>query len=208
VTTHIASPGGSGSTTWLAWLPGTAIGVIGIALACWQHVVSRRDHKSDREEDRDLWLKSEENREKIAKREAWRPEYEDIRKLLDRAQKCYFSIRDHGPYTSAGFGKLEVQTICLDCETLAKRVAASLSDGLIQLKRKFELLEQNAISDETNPVREDLGRTKLQERAARDLDEQITSLWHVLNEEWGSLPAVRLDQSTEEPHDIFVVRAP
>jgi hypothetical protein len=189
---HIASTGGSGGASWLPSVLGAIVGAIGIAAAWWQHAILRRDRSMDRQEEQARWAKTEENDAKIAKREKWRSEYEDIRKLLDRAQKCYFSIRDHGPYTATRLSKLEVQTICLDCETLAKRVVTSLGDGLLQLKGKFEQVQQNSVSDEHNPTTDDLRRAALQERAARDLDDQITKLWSVLTEEWGSLrPQVR-----------------
>jgi hypothetical protein len=110
----------------------------------------------------------------------------DIRALRERAQKLYYSVRDHGPYTLAEFGKLDVETLRLDCETLAKVSMESLRDALLQLKNRIESLVQYAIPEGNSPTRDDLRVAQLQERSAQDLNAQISIVWHVLCEEWGS----------------------
>lgn len=182
---HIAAAGATGNSEWLTSLPGAAIGALGIAIAWRQRVIQRRDHEAERREEDARRQEHTANEAKIAKREGWRPEYIGIRNLLDRAQKLYFSVRDHGPHTLAEFGKLDVETLRLDCETLARLSMESLHDALLQLKNKIEVLVQNAIPEGNSLTRDDVRVAALQERAAQELDAQIAMVWQVLREEWG-----------------------
>lgn len=183
---HITAAGATSNSEWLTSLPGAAIGALGIAIAWRQRVIQRRDRQAERIEEDAHRRKEEANQAKISKREAWRPEYTGIRNLLERAQKLYFSVRDHGPHTLSEFGKLDVETLRLDCETLARLSMESLHDALLQLKNKIEMLVQNAIPEGNSLTRDDLRVAALQERAAQELDAQIALVWQVLREEWGS----------------------
>lgn len=62
----------------------------------------------------------------------------------------------------------------------------SLRDALLQLKNRIESLVQNAIPEGNDLTHDDLRVAALQERAAQELDAQITIVWQVLREEWGS----------------------
>jgi hypothetical protein len=184
---------------WLTFTAGIVIGALTIAatiLVAWQQrVIQLHDRARDRESRQVRMLERREHQERVAKREQWRPDYEAIRKHLDRGETLAYRVLHEGPFTTSEFKALDVATFRMKSEILAGRGVDNFGGALLALACKVDDLTLNAIADRFVPSGVNvldpavshalLRRAALQDRAARDLAELIRIMRDLLRKEWG-----------------------
>jgi hypothetical protein len=186
-------------TAWdrLTFITGVVIGLLGIAVAivvaARQRAADRRRaadaHAAQRERDEVLNRQREELDSKVARRESWRIQYEKIDRLLDQLGDVAYWVRNFGPYTAGGSTSLDVETAKMCAERLAGCGIEALREPLLRLVALADRLLQGVVPDGTAVAGSDLHCTcriaVSQDRAARDLLEQISLTRDILRKEWG-----------------------
>lgn len=182
-------------TDWPTFVSGVVIGALSIAaavgIAWWQRVIQVRDRNADRESE---GAREREQATRGERREVWRADYLDIRALLERGEEIAYRVRRDGPCTAADFNVLGVATLRMDSERLAGRGVQRLREPLLMLASKADELFRNAVQEHATLAAEPGGTwlhhaqrlAVLQDRAARDVTEQVALAWQTLREEWGS----------------------
>jgi hypothetical protein len=182
---------------WLTFAGGLVIGaltiVASVAIARWQRVTQLRDRAAARQLERQREREREEHDEKIAGREKWQPEYQEIRQCLDDGEKLAYSVLDNGPCTLAELEALDRAAFAIRSKILAQRGIERLRDPLLGLAGRAEELRQHAMPDEVAAdrlpdgvqYRTLLREAILQDRAATCLAADIRAARQVLREECG-----------------------
>jgi hypothetical protein len=191
---------------WLAFTVGAITGAFGIVvpvLVAWrQRVIQIRDRTAERELERERQLEREEHQAKIARREKWQPEYQEIRQCLDCGDKLAYSVLDNGPCAIGELEALDVATFIINSKILAERGIELLRDPLLMLAERADDLRRHAVRDIPEEVAADatdvpyrlpdgikyrslLREAILQDRAARCLATEIKAARRILLEEWG-----------------------
>jgi hypothetical protein len=182
-------------TDWPTFVSGVVVGALSIAtavgIAWWQRVVQVHDRIADRESEA---TREREQAARVKRREVWGADYLDIRALLERGEEIAYRVRRDGRCTASDFDVLGVATLRMDSERLAGRGMQRLREPLLLLASKADELfrtavqEHAALAAELSPTRLYHAQrlAVLQDRAARDVTEQIALAWRILREEWGS----------------------
>jgi hypothetical protein len=188
---------------WLTFTVGAVAGAFGIVvpvLVAWrQRVIQIRDRSAERELERERQLEREEHQAKIARREKWQPEYQEIRQCLDCGEKLAYSVLDNGACTLGELEALDVGTFIIKSRILAERGIERLRDPLLGLVERADDLRRHIIPEEVASMavgvpnqlpdgvecRSLLREAILQDRAAQFLAAEIKAARSVLREEWG-----------------------
>lgn len=112
---------------------------------------ARRDEESRSEIDR----REREARllhDRIARRDLYRSEYDDIRQVLNSAQNVAYQVHNHGPLTMGAFNVLGLGTSGMDAEQLMERVPDSLRAPLLAVAEAVDELLSQAIVDESTVI--------------------------------------------------------
>jgi hypothetical protein len=199
-----AAADGSVAGDWLTSVASVVLGILGIVAAvvvAWrQRVIQLRDRAAERGQEEVRRLEREAHAERIARREMWRAEYEQIRTLLENGEVLAYRVRNDGPFTADGLAALDVATFQMNAERLAARGVEQLRGSLIRLAKVAEDLAQFAVPEEAvvvaryrrGRVTRELNLHRVQrlaigqDRTAHELAKQVAAAWRVLRVEWGS----------------------
>lgn len=190
---------------WLVLVSGILIGVltigVAVAIAWWQRLIQLRDRSADRAEQRQRELSERERQQRLADRDAWEAEYLEIRELLKLGERVAYQVVHEGPYIADELTGLGVARFRMEADQLASRCPQALHAPLLSLAKRAELLTQSAVPDPHTieaayatggpvPARLGVRAGQLlaiqQDRAARELGEEVGIAWKVLRDEWGS----------------------
>jgi hypothetical protein len=175
-----------------------------IFIAWRQRIFQLRDRSADRAalEQQQQAEREERHRQedRVARRDVWRQEYDEIRELLKRGEAIAYQIRNHGPLTAAELTAASVDAFTMEAEQLSRRGVEPLRAPLLKIAAIGQELARTAAPDDTtvvaayqtgSPVAQALQPRSLQrlavqqDRAAQDLTDEIDPCWQLLRDEWG-----------------------
>jgi hypothetical protein len=182
---------------WLMFAEGAVVGgltIIATIVIAWrQRVIQLRDRTGERELER----QRVEHQNKIEGRAKWQPEYDEIRQCLDYGETLAYRVLDTGPCSTSELDDLGLTTLAIKCKILAERGIERLRNPLLKLADLTADLRRHAVAEGdfttvgayshgSNDPRKNLLRAAVaQDRAAREIADQIKFARRMLREEWG-----------------------
>jgi hypothetical protein len=178
---------------WLG-LAGVLVGLLGVVVAV---VIFRRQRADQREQEERHREEQAQRDRKIARRERWRAEYDEIHGLLNLGGQLVYRVRNAGPLTAAAMVDLGSDSFRMRAEQLSDRHIEGLHDSLVLLVSAIDGLMAEACPEPVAagsgpPIPpdsthlHDLQRLAVrQDRAASKLYEELQKTRVTLRKEWG-----------------------
>jgi hypothetical protein len=202
------APSGITDGDWLVFIAGIVIGALTIVvpiLIAWRQRIFETRTRAARRHAKEQRHRTEQQQEaRLARREVWRAEYEEIRELFKLGEDIAYHVRNHGPYQAAELTDLRLHEFIMKAEQLASRGVDALREPLLKLAALGGQIAQATVPDaiELAAIHGAVGHASggakpakphaahrlavRQDRAARELADEIGQGWQTLRLEWGS----------------------
>ncbi|WP_141719381.1 hypothetical protein [Micromonospora peucetia] len=192
---------------WLGFGSGIAIGMlaiaVAIAIAWWQRLIHLRDRAADRAEQRRRQDDERDRQRRLDHRDVWRAEYEEIRELFKLGEDIAYHSTHNGPHTTAEQAGIGLAGFKMKADQLAGRCPDALQKPLLRIATLANRLAHAAVPETADvaaayaaaaghpvPAHLQVRAAQLlaieQNRAARELTEELSAAWRTLRDEWGT----------------------
>ncbi|MEU0081970.1 hypothetical protein ABZY58_29050 [Micromonospora tulbaghiae] len=191
---------------WLGFGGGIAIGVLAVAVAVavawWQRLIQLRDRAADRAEQQRRQDDERDRERRLDHRDVWRAEYEEIRELLKLGGDIAYRAMHEGPHTIAEQAGMGLARFKMKADQLAGRCPDTLQKPLLRIATLADRLAHAPVPEAADvvaayttaaghpvPAHLQVRAAHLlaieQDRAARELAEELSAAWRTLRDEWG-----------------------